>query len=116
MAAINAYETAEYYFGDIGKAKTDKNGQVLIQLDPLFLETVNTSIPYHVFVSPYGNANVWVEQMDQNSFLVKSSKPFIEFSWEIKAKRKGYEDDRLEITSKEIPETLIPKYKEKGIL
>lgn len=116
MAAINAYETAEYYFGDIGKAKTDKNGQVLIQLDPLFLETVNTSIPYHVFVSPYGNANVWVEQMDQNSFLVKSSKPFIEFSWEIKAKRKGYEDDRLEITSKEIPETLIPRYKEKGIL
>lgn len=116
MAAINAYETAEYYFGDIGKSKTDKNGQVLIQLDPLFLETVNTSIPYHVFVSPYGNANVWVEQMDQNSFLVKSSKPFIAFSWEIKAKRKGYEDDRLEITSKEIPETLIPRYKEKGIL
>lgn len=116
MAAINAYETAEYYFGDIGKSKTDKNGQVLIQLDPLFLETVNTSIPYHVFVSPYGNANVWVEQMDQNSFLVKSSKPFIEFSWEIKAKRKGYEDDRLEITNKEIPETLIPRYKEKGIL
>lgn len=116
MAAINAYETAEYYFGDIGKSKTDKNGQALIQLDPLFLETVNTSIPYHVFVSPYGNANVWVEQMDQNSFLVKSSKPFITFSWEIKAKRKGYEDDRLEITSKEIPETLIPRYKEKGIL
>ena len=116
MAAINAYETAEYYFGDIGKSKTDKNGQVLIQLDPLFLETVNTSITYHVFVSPYGNANVWVEQMDQNSFLVKSSKPFIEFSWEIKAKRKGYEDDRLEITNKEIPKELIPKYKEKGIL
>lgn len=116
MAAINAYETAEYYFGDIGKSKTDKNGQVLIQIDPLFLETVNTSISYHVFVSPYGNANVWVEQMDQNSFLVKSSKPFIEFSWEIKAKRKGYEDDRLEITNKEIPKELIPKYKEKGIL
>lgn len=116
MTAINAYETAEYYFGDIGKSKTDKNGQVLIQLDPLFLETVNTSITYHVFVSPYGNANVWVEQMDQNSFLVKSSKPFIEFSWEIKAKRKGYEDDRLEITNKEIPKELIPKYKEKGIL
>ncbi|WP_171030365.1 phage tail spike protein [Lactobacillus helveticus] len=116
MVAINAYETAEYYFGDIGKAKTDKNGQVLIQIDPLFLEAINTSVPYHVFVSPYGNANVWVEQMDRNSFLVKSSKPYIEFSWEIKAKRKGYEDDRLEITSKEIPKELIPQYKEKGIL
>lgn len=116
MAAINAYETAEYYFGDIGKAKTDKNGQVLIQLDPLFLETVNTSIPYHVFVSPYENANVWVEQMDQNSFIVKSSEPDVEFSWEIKAKRKGYEDHRLEITSKEIPKVLVESYKEKGIM
>lgn len=116
MAAINAYETAEYYFGDIGKAKTDKNGQALIQLDPLFLETINTSIPYHVFVSPYENANVWVEQMDQNSFSVKSSKPNIEFSWEIKAKRKGYENHRLEITSKEIPKVLVESYKEKGIM
>lgn len=116
MAAINAYETAEYYFGDIGKAKTDKNGQVLIQLDPLFLETINTSIPYHVFVSPYENANVWVEQMDQNSFIVKSSEPDVEFSWEIKAKRKGYENHRLEITSKEIPKMLVESYKEKGIM
>lgn len=116
MAAINAYETAEYYFGDIGKAKTDKNGQVLIQLDPLFLETVNTSIPYHVFVSPYENANVWVEQMDQNSFIVKSSEPDVEFSWEIKAKRKGYENHRLKITSKEIPKVLVESYKEKGIM
>ena len=116
MAAINAYETAEYYFGDIGKSKTDENGQVLIQIDPFFLETVNTSVPYHVFVSPYGNANVWVEQMDRNSFLVKSSKPNIEFSWEIKAKRKGYEDDRLKIINKIIPKELIPQYKEKGIL
>lgn len=116
MVAINAYETAEYYFGDIGTAKTDKNGQVLIQIDPLFLETVNTSVPYHVFVSPYGNANVWVEQMDRNSFLVKSDKPFIDFSWEIKAKRKGYENNRLEVTSKEIPKELIPQYKERGIL
>lgn len=116
MTAINAYETAEYYFGDIGKSKTDKNGQALIQLDPLFLETVNTSIPYHVFVSPYGNANVWVEQMDRNSFLVKSSKPNIEFSWEIKAKRLGYEDDRLKIIQKEIPKELIPQYRAKGIL
>lgn len=116
MVAINAYETAEYYFGDIGRAKTDKNGQVLIQIDPLFLEAVNTSVPYHVFVSPYGNANVWVEQMDRNSFLVKSDKPFIDFSWEVKVKRLGYEDTRLEVTQKEIPKELIPEYKEKGIM
>ena len=116
MTAINAYETAEYYFGDIGKAKTDENGQVIIQLDPLFLETVNTSIPYHVFISSYGNATVWAEQMDKNSFLVKSSKPNIKFSWEIKAKRLGYENNRLKIAQKGIPKKLVKRYKEKGIL
>ena len=116
MAAINSYETAEYYFGDIGKAKTDENGQVIIQLDPLFLETVNTSIPYHVFISSYGNATVWAEQMDRNSFLVKSSKPNIKFSWEIKAKRLGYENNRLKITQKGIPKKLVKRYREKGIL
>lgn len=116
MAAINAYETAEYYFGDIGKSKTDETGQVVIKLDPLFLETVNTGIPYHVFVSSYSDAHIWVEQISKDSFVVKSSKPNAEFSWEIKAKRLGYEDNRLKITQKDIPKELIPQYKEKGIM
>lgn len=116
MAAINAYETAEYYFGDVGKSKTDESGQVVIKLDPLFMETVNTEIPYHVFVSSYSDAHIWVEQMSKDSFVVKSSKPNAEFSWEIKAKRLGYEDNRLEITQKEIPKELIPQYKERGIM
>lgn len=116
MAAINAYETAEYYFGDIGKSKTDETMQVVIKLDPLFLETVNTEIPYHVFVSSYSDAHIWVEQMSKDSFVVKSSKPNAEFSWEIKAKRLGYEDNRLKITQKDIPKELIPQYKERGIM
>lgn len=116
MAAINAYETAEYYFGDIGKSKTDETGQVVIKLDPLFMETINTEIPYHVFVSSYSDSYVWVEQMNKDSFVVKSSKPNAEFSWEIKAKRLGYEDNRLKITQKDIPKELIPQYKEKGIM
>lgn len=116
MTAINAYETAEYYFGDIGKSRTDETGQVVIKIDPLFMETVNTEIPYHVFVSSYSDSYVWVEQMSKDSFVVKSSKPNAEFSWEIKAKRLGYEDNRLEITQKEIPKELIPQYKERGIM
>lgn len=116
MVAINAYETAEYYFGDIGKSKTDETRQAVIKLDPLFLETVNTEIPYHVFVSSYSDAHIWVEQISKDSFVVKSSKPNAEFSWEIKAKRLGYEDNRLKITQKDIPKELIPQYKEKGIM
>ena len=95
--AINAYETAEYYFGDIGESTTDKSCVAQITIDPLFLETVNTSVPYQVFVSAYDNATVWVESRTANLFVVKSSKPNTKFCWELKAKRKGYEDKRLEV-------------------
>ena len=94
--AINAYETAEYYFGDIGESQTDKQGVKIINLEPLFLETVNTSVPYQVFLSSYDDAKVWVFARNNNMFIVKSDKPNVKFAWEIKAKRKDYENVRLE--------------------
>ena len=93
--AINAYETAEYYFGDIGENQTDKQGVKIINLDPLFLETVNTNVPYQVFLSSYDDAKVWVFARNNNMFIVKSDKPNVKFAWEIKAKRKDYENVRL---------------------
>ncbi|PEH04050.1 hypothetical protein CP356_06675 [Lactobacillus sp. UMNPBX5] len=93
--AINAYETAEYYFGDIGESNTGDSGQVVVGIDRIFNETVNTNIQYQVFVTPYSDAHVWVEQRYNNRFVVKSDKPNAEFGWELKAKRKGYEDHRL---------------------
>ena len=94
--AINAYETAEYYFGDIGESQTDKQGVKIINLEPLFLETVNTSVPYQVFLSSYDDAKIWVFARNDNMFIVKSDKPNVKFAWEIKAKRKDYENVRLE--------------------
>lgn len=94
--AINAYETAEYYFGDIGEGQTDSNGVAYVGIEKLFNETVNTNIPYQVFITAYGPGNVWVEQREQDRFMVKSSQPNIKFGWEIKAKRKGYEHTRLQ--------------------
>ena len=94
--AINAYETAEYYFGDIGESQTDKQGIKIINLEPLFLETVNTNVPYQVFLSSYDDAKVWVFARNNNMFIVKSDKPNVKFAWEIKAKRKDYENVRLE--------------------
>lgn len=94
--AVSAYETAEYYFGDIGEGQTDSNGVAYIGIEKLFNETVNTSIPYQVFITAYGPGNVWVEQRKQDRFMVKSSQPNIKFGWEIKAKRRGYENTRLQ--------------------
>ncbi|UNL59736.1 hypothetical protein [Lactobacillus johnsonii] len=101
LTAINAYETAEYYFGDIGRAKTNSNGAVCIYMDPLFLETVNTGVPYHIFLTSYSEARIWVSEMYPSYFLIRSDKPNADFVWEIKAKRKGYENDRLKIIDQE---------------
>lgn len=94
---INAYETAEYYFGDLGTAVTDDTSTVRIGIEPLFNETVNTGIPYQVFVTSYGEGYAWVAERGSNYFVIKSSVPNLEIGYEIKAKRKGYENVRLEI-------------------
>lgn len=94
--AINAYETAEYYFGDLGESNTSDSCKTIIGIDRVFKETVNTDIQYQVYVTPYSNATVWVEERHNNRFVVCSDKPNVEFGWEIKAKRKGHENDRLE--------------------
>lgn len=93
--AINAYETAEYYFGDLGEAQTGSNGIAYIGIEKLFNETVNTAVPYQVFLTAYGPGNIWVDQRMSDRFVVKSDQPNIKFGWEIKAKRKGYEHTRL---------------------
>lgn len=93
--AINAYETAEYYFGDIGENNTGNQSKVTIGIDRIFNETVNTNIQYQVFITPYSDAHIWVEQRYHNRFVVCSDKSNAEFGWEIKAKRKGYEEHRL---------------------
>lgn len=94
--AINAYETAEYYFGDISKANTGTSKRIKILIDPLFLETINTSIDYHVFVSSYGDGYAWISEMKEDYFVIESNVPNLPVSYEIKAKRKQYENVRLD--------------------
>lgn len=90
---LYAYETAESYFGDIGEAEI-KDTELKIEFDPLFLDTVNTDKPYHVFVSSYSAAHVWVSERGSDYFIVHSDKP-TKFSWEAKIKRRRFEDARL---------------------
>ncbi len=92
---VSAYETAEYYFGDLGRGNVEE-GQCIIEIEPLFKETVNTNIDYEVFLTPYGKGLIYVDEMTPNYFVIKGDD--IPFAYEIKAKRKGYEDVRLELT------------------
>lgn len=93
--AVHAYETAEYYFGDIGENNTGANGKVIVGLDQLFAQTINTDMQYQVFLTPYSNAHVWIDKRYSNRFVVCSDQPNAEFGWELKGHRKGYEHSRL---------------------
>ena len=91
---INAYETCDYYFGDIGESQTI-NGEMIIWIDDIFKEIISTEVDYQVFITKYGRGDIWVEERTQDYFVVKSEND-INFGWEIKGKRKGYENYRLE--------------------
>lgn len=93
---MNAYETTECHFGDIGRSKL-KDGKCIIRMDKKFLETVNTTIQYEVRTWAYGNGNVWVEPSDMYpQYVIVKGTNDIEFGYEIIGKQKGYEYNRME--------------------
>ena len=93
--AINAYETADYYLGDIGEGNIGEDGLCYVSIDDVFMETVNTKCNYQVFLTKYGKGDIWVKERTENYFIVEGT-PGLLFGGEIKAKRKGFETDRLE--------------------
>lgn len=91
---INAYETAEYYFGDLGFGKINEDGECVVYIDDILLECVNTDVEYHVFTQAYIGLIQTIEKY-KTYFIVKGE-PETSFSWELKAKRIGYENNRLD--------------------
>lgn len=87
------YEMSEVLFGDIGEGEV-KGGRCEIVIDPIFAETVNTEKPYQVFLTPYGRGQIWVSERLPDKFIVEGDD--IKFGFEIKAKRRGFEEVRLE--------------------
>ena len=92
---LYCYETPTPYFGDIGTAKTDENGEALISIDDIFDETVNTNVEYSVFLQKEGQGDLWVDEKSHSYFIVKGT-PNLKFSWEVKAVQKGFELFRLD--------------------
>ncbi|MBU2235954.1 hypothetical protein KKA01_02760, partial [Patescibacteria group bacterium] len=98
MTKLYCEESAEVWFTDYGFG-TLTAGQCTVQLDPLFMETVTVNDRYTMMVSvefygPHGNHYV---ERDQDSFtVVDPSGSNSQFSWQVRAKRNGYETARLE--------------------
>lgn len=102
----NAYETCECYFGDIQETVIPATGELKVQMDKKFLETVNTEVPYQVFTTKYGVGDIYVSERNKDNFIIKGT-PNLNFCYEVKAKQKGYEKDRLEGFKE--PSFIMPK-------
>jgi hypothetical protein len=80
-----------------------QNGSATIHLDPTYAETVNTTIEYHVFLTPNGDcAGLYVAQKTPTAFEVRElrgGKSSVAFDYRIVAKRLGLESLRLEVIS-----------------
>lgn len=95
IRATPAYELAENYVGDIGEGKTDDDKTVRVDIDPLVFDLINTDEPYQVFLTAYSDAHFWVSERGKDYFVVSSDRPGSSFGWELKGKRRGFEDQRL---------------------
>lgn len=98
LLSLSAYETPTPYFGDIGSGTCDSGGVCYIDLDPRLSDVCNTD-DYQVFISPYRGEIVSVDKYP--GYFVVSGEPGATFAWEVKAKQRGYENNRFELKSNE---------------
>ena len=92
---LYCYEMSSPMFGDIGEGRLDENGECLIDIDDIFNETISSQIEYQVFLQKEGQGDIWVEDKQFSYFVVKGT-PGLKFAWELKAKQRDYEYERLE--------------------
>ncbi len=92
-------ESPETWFEDFGTAQF-QNGEVEVQLDPLFLETVliDDEHPMHVFIQVQGECNKVYVMPKKTSFVVKEKNggnSNVKFSYRVVAKRFHFPDHRF---------------------
>ena len=80
---------------DIGHGVIGYDGICYIDIEQIFSETVDLISDYHVMLTKYGPGDIWVAEKDNSHFIVEGT-PGLRFAWEIKAKQKGYSNERLE--------------------
>jgi len=96
--ALYAVESPQNWFEDFGSGRLS-GGEVTLELEPTFSQTVNTTNGYHVFLTPRGECEgLYVSGVNGRSFTVRElhhGVSNVEFDYRIVAPRKGYENIRL---------------------
>jgi hypothetical protein len=65
---LYAMESPENWFEDFGRGQLNQ-GHATVKLDPIFAETVNTEVEYHVFLTPKGDCKACSLPMNQPVLL-----------------------------------------------
>ncbi len=102
--ALYAVESPENWFEDFGSAKLS-SGVGSVKLDPVFAQTVNSAMDYHIFLTPNEDCKgLYVSRKTPTSFEVHElggGVSNVSFDYRIVARRKGYESVRLaDVTEK----------------
>lgn len=100
---LNAYETPAPMFGDVGEGTIGVDGKCYISIDPIFLETIASGCKYQVFLQKNGKGDVWVSERHETYFVVEGTES-LSFSWELKARQKDYEYDRIDVYNENVEE------------
>lgn len=97
--ALYAVEAPENWFEDAGSAQLAQ-GSTIVTLDPVFAQTVTADIEYHVFLTPKGDCEgLYVSNETSRAFEVRelhNGHSNTAFDYRIMARRKGYENLRME--------------------
>ncbi len=94
--SLNAYETPFPTFADYGKAEIDETGKCYISIDPRFAEVIDISVECTVFLTKYGEGDIWVnEKENTNDVISIVGTPGMRFSWEIRYAQAGVDLERM---------------------
>lgn len=92
---MNAVESATALFSDVGSGRLDEKGTCFVYITPDFLETIDLSHEYQVFVTKTSEGHI--ERVEKhNDYFAVIGDPETSFDWIIYAKQKGYTNYRME--------------------
>ncbi len=95
---VYSVQSTGNWFEDFGEGRLT-GGEAVVEIDPVFAQTVNLGEAYHVFLTPLGDCGLYVAEKTDRHFVVRArdgKTDDIAFDYRIVAKRSGFESKRLE--------------------
>ncbi len=110
QVALYAVESPGVWFEDYGSGSL-VSGVAKVNIDPIYAQTVNTGVEYHVFLTPDGDCEgLYVATRTATGFEVRElhqGKSNVAFDYRIIALRRGYETKRLADVTSATPRSAI---------